>query len=149
MLSESGENITYISDSDARILLSRVIGEHNKELSLFVNDRSPSGRTLTDLQRLFSYIIRNELTYPDSLGNLRTHKSDQIATIFSAYHNRLKHVSRVNSDTLIQWAITRLEQRSVGLIHLFTHLFWLGQYSPAPLDLRLIQEFARKTVIAA
>ncbi|MFH0968177.1 MAG: PD-(D/E)XK nuclease family protein [Methanobacteriota archaeon] len=146
MLSESEDGITFISDSDARILLSRVIVQHNKELSLFMKDRSPSGRTLSDLQRLFSYIIRNELTFPDCLGNLQTQKSDQIGTIFSAFRSKLKQLSRVNTDTLIQWAITSLEEKSAGeMIHRFTHLFWLGQYSSAPLDMRLIQGFARKT----
>jgi RecB family exonuclease len=143
LLFEYGEGITFISDSDSRLLLSRVIADHSKELSLFMSGGSPSGRMLTDLKRLFSYIIRNDLTYPDCLENLQTRKSEQIGVIYTAFYRRLKRLSYVTSDTLIQWVIENLKRKSPGeILPLFTHVYWLGQYSPAPLEKRLIQTCA-------
>ena len=145
LLSEYGDGITYISDPDARLLLSRVIADHGKELSLFTSTRSPSGRMLTDLQRLFSYIIRNELTYPDCLGNLGTRKSDQIGMIYSAFNRRLGKLGHVNADTLLLWAVSTLEGKHAGrMLQLFTSALWLGQFNPAPLEKRLIQILAGK-----
>ncbi|PWR73390.1 PD-(D/E)XK nuclease family protein [Methanospirillum stamsii] len=145
LLSKYGEGITYLSDSETRLLLSRVIADHSKELSLFMNGSSPSGRMLADLQRLFSYIIRNELNYPECLENLQTRKSDQIGVINSAFHRRLESLNHVNSDTLIQWVIESLERKSQDkFLSLFTHVFWLGKYNPEPLEKRLIQRYAEE-----
>jgi ATP-dependent helicase/DNAse subunit B len=145
LLSEYGDGVTFISDSDSRFLLSQIIADHSKELSLFMNVRSPSGRTLADLLRLFSYIIRNELIYPDCLENLSTPKSEQIGMIYTAFNRRLGRLRNVTKDTLIQWTIASLEGKSAGrILSRFTHLFWLGQYNPAPLEKRLIQTFTRK-----
>lgn len=145
LLSEYGEGITYISDSDSKLLLSRVIADHSKELSLFMNGSSPSGRILADLQRLFSYIIRNELTYPDCLENLQTRKSEQIGVIYTSFCRRLKRLCHVTSDTLIQWVVETLDKKSSDeILHLFTHVFWLGKYNPSSLEKRLVQACAGK-----
>ena len=143
LLSRYGEGITYVSDPETRLLLSRVIADNSKELSLFMSSSSPSGRMLADLKRLFSYIIRNELTYPDCLENLQTRKSEQIGVIYTAFCRRVERLSHVTSDTLIHWVIETLQRRPSGeILPLFTDLFWLGRYNPAPLEKRLIQTCA-------
>lgn len=143
LLSRYGDGITYLSDPDSRLLLSRVIADHSRELSLFMSGSTPSGRTLTDLQRLFSYIIRNELTYPDCLETLQTRKSEQIGVIYTSFCRRVERLSHVTSDTLLHWVIEKLQGSLSGeILPLFTDLFWLGRDNPAPLEKRLIQTFA-------
>ncbi|HWQ67317.1 MAG TPA: PD-(D/E)XK nuclease family protein [Methanospirillum sp.] len=146
LISRYGESVRYVKTQAARVILSDVINENEKDLSLFFSQRTPSPRTLQELQTLISVITRREIAYPDCLGDLQSLKSTQIHRIVSAYKNRLRKRNLVDGDTLLEWTITFLQEcppdQCTGILK---EVYCYGHFEPLPLEKRVITTLLGKS----
>lgn len=139
LLARHGEGITGIDRTSARIILSGILQEHRASLPLFFARDAPSPRTLQDLQTLISVIIRRSISYPESLGDLQSSKSEQISRILDAYRLYLTQSRLADPDTLLEWAVTFLQGcGSENDRPLMGSVFVYGLFEPLPLEQRFL-----------
>jgi|GEM_PF-1121214 len=139
LITRYGRTISQVKSSAARIILSDVMNENQKSLPLFFAQRTPSVRTLQNLQTLISVIIRREITYPGCLKELQTSKSDQINLIITSYKARLSELSLVDQDSMLDWAFSFLQNNmeSNNVLSL-KDVYFYGLFEPLPLEKKLI-----------
>ncbi|MCX6693472.1 MAG: PD-(D/E)XK nuclease family protein [Methanomicrobiales archaeon] len=143
LVSRYGHQTSHVKKPVARIILSDVIHEHEDDLSLFFSQKSPSPRTLQDLQALFSFITLREIAYPECLGDLAGKKSHQIARIITEYRSRLNEKHLVDTDTLLSWTIHFLQHSPDLCRSIATDVFVYGLFELLPLERQVITAIKR------
>jgi len=134
----------FLSKSESKLLLTKVLEEHEDEVSLFINRDHPSSGTVDDLMTFMNVMLMRKVGFPECLIGFQSEKIRQLDTIITSYRNRLKELDLVDGDTILEWTIDHLkrcESFPLGTVFIY------GFHEPLPLEqdlFEVIQDHAGK-----
>jgi ATP-dependent helicase/DNAse subunit B len=121
----------FLSKTESKLLLTRVIEDHATEVSLFVSHGRPSSGTIDDLLTFMNVTLMRKVLFPACLADLQSEKSRQIDTIIRTYRQRLKELDLVDGDTILAWTIDQVNRSRSSP---FGTVFIYGFHQPLPLE---------------
>lgn len=125
-----------LSKSESKLLLTQVLKDIAKDISLFVYRDHPSPGTIDDLIQFMNVTLTRKVAFPECLIGLQSEKSDQLDTIITEYRNRLRDRDLVDGDTILEWTIdhvNRCELSQLGMVFIY------GFHESLPLELDLFE----------
>lgn len=137
----------FLSKTESKLLLSRVVEDHATDVPLFGAHGHPSFGTIDDLITFMNVTLMRKVMFPACLGDLQSEKSRQIDTIIKTYRQRLHELDLIDSDTIFAWTIDHLNRSTSSL---FGTVFIFGFHQPLPLERDLflaLQEHAEEVHI--
>lgn len=108
LLEEHRTRERFLSESESKLLLSRILERNAKNFRYFAGHEHPSSGTIKDLREFMKAIIRRKITFPKCLLELESEKSRQLDGIISEYREHLHEGNLVDSTTILEWTIDHL-----------------------------------------
>jgi ATP-dependent helicase/DNAse subunit B len=121
----------FISKTEAKLLLTRILEDPEIEVPLFrARERASSG-TVDDLMTFMNVMLTRKVPFPECLLDLESEKSNQLDTIITEYRSRLGKLDLFDGNTILEWTIDFLNH--AGSSFLGT-VFIYGFHEPLPLE---------------
>ncbi len=93
--------LRLVSRAEARFLLVRCIDEAPSLKGVLYPGMSLPDALQREVQDLVSVVTRRRIAYPGCLGDLKSEKSEAVAGLIAAYHDRLEKHRCMDRDTLL------------------------------------------------